>query len=307
MEVNAPNAPLPSKTWSTLEAPAGAMSHSLWWRSLGVAAAVHLALVVVWGWMSWDMRQASGTGFDEGAVHWVDWWPEPHTQSMDPVRVQADGVSDKPTPPLAAAAEAPQSSNLESASVPAEVARPQLTQDHVALGPKAAEPASSDGPAADVSTMNVAEVAAAAANQNDSRMPLNAPLAPPKQERETGATQQIQAPESEGPPGPRLAQAMVAERLSLSWVRDNLVPVYPRTSRRLGEEGTVELQLTFGDDAQLLAAAVSRSSGFARLDRAALRATQNWRYPDGLPRHLRGQVVRVPVVFSLAAAAPSRP
>jgi protein TonB len=56
-------------------------------------------------------------------------------------------------------------------------------------------------------------------------------------------------------------------------------PIYPAISRRLGEEGSVRLRLTIGTDGSVIDASVVGSSGFQRLDEAAIRwVRRNWRY-----------------------------
>jgi protein TonB len=48
------------------------------------------------------------------------------------------------------------------------------------------------------------------------------------------------------------------------------VPTYPPISRRLGEQGTVLLRITVSANGDVVAAKVEKSSGYSRLDRAAL-------------------------------------
>lgn len=56
-------------------------------------------------------------------------------------------------------------------------------------------------------------------------------------------------------------------------------PMYPATSRRAGEEGTVELMLYVLPNGRVIEARVAKSSGFARLDKSALReAARRWRF-----------------------------
>jgi protein TonB len=56
-------------------------------------------------------------------------------------------------------------------------------------------------------------------------------------------------------------------------------PEYPILSRRLGEEGTVRLSLSIGADGMVSEASVVRSSGFKRLDEAAVDWVKRyWRY-----------------------------
>lgn len=54
-------------------------------------------------------------------------------------------------------------------------------------------------------------------------------------------------------------------------------PAYPPLSRRLGETGKVVLRVTLDEQGKVTKAAVDRSSGFSRLDEAALAAVRNWR------------------------------
>lgn len=54
-------------------------------------------------------------------------------------------------------------------------------------------------------------------------------------------------------------------------------PAYPPLSRRLGETGKVILRVTLDAQGNVAKTAVDRSSGFSRLDEAALAAVQNWR------------------------------
>jgi protein TonB len=55
-------------------------------------------------------------------------------------------------------------------------------------------------------------------------------------------------------------------------------PPYPISSRHLAEEGALLLDILVGADGQVHEAKVSRSSGFERLDQAALsEAKQHWR------------------------------
>ncbi|MBL8862956.1 MAG: TonB family protein [Planctomycetes bacterium] len=59
------------------------------------------------------------------------------------------------------------------------------------------------------------------------------------------------------------------------------LPVYPRMSRRIGEEGWVEITIDVLQDGEVVGLAISGSSGSARLEAAALAAARTWRF---LPR-----------------------
>lgn len=82
-------------------------------------------------------------------------------------------------------------------------------------------------------------------------------------------------------------------------------PRYPIESRRKREQGTVVLTLTLGLDGAVDSIAISQSSGFARLDKAARDAVKGWRWNplirDGQPVRVRG-VVEIPFILRSDAA-----
>lgn len=59
---------------------------------------------------------------------------------------------------------------------------------------------------------------------------------------------------------------------------NNPKPVYPSVSRRFKEEGTVVLDVFIQADGTVGELRVRRSSGFPRLDAAALAAVRHWKY-----------------------------
>ena len=76
---------------------------------------------------------------------------------------------------------------------------------------------------------------------------------------------------------------------------------YPPASQRLGEAGTVVVRVVVGIDGRVVRASIAQSSGFARLDEAALkRALAKWRFipalRDGAPVEAEREV---PVTFRL--------
>ena len=80
----------------------------------------------------------------------------------------------------------------------------------------------------------------------------------------------------------------------------NPPPDYPRMSVRLGEQGQVMVKVLIGADGVPQKAEVQTSSGFERLDKAALEAAMRWRYVPGK----RGGVAeamwyQVPITFNL--------
>ncbi len=61
-------------------------------------------------------------------------------------------------------------------------------------------------------------------------------------------------------------------------VLENAAPEYPRVSRRLGEEGSVVLEIGVDARGRATSARVIESSGFERLDQAAVQAVLGWRF-----------------------------
>jgi protein TonB len=61
----------------------------------------------------------------------------------------------------------------------------------------------------------------------------------------------------------------------------NAKPPYPRQSQRLGEQGQVVVQVFVGVDGAPQRAQIDRSSGYERLDQAALTAVMAWRFVPG--------------------------
>jgi periplasmic protein TonB len=55
-------------------------------------------------------------------------------------------------------------------------------------------------------------------------------------------------------------------------------PTYPPASRRAGEEGTVRLKVLVDTSGRPSNVAVTQSSGFAKLDQAAVEAVRKWRF-----------------------------
>ena len=80
----------------------------------------------------------------------------------------------------------------------------------------------------------------------------------------------------------------------------NPKPSYPSLSKRLGEQGTVLIQVLIGVDGNAQKGEIKKSSGFDRLDQAALTTVLKWRYVPGK----RAGVVEamwftVPIAFAL--------
>ena len=103
-----------------------------------------------------------------------------------------------------------------------------------------------------------------------------------------------------GTPEPVLVQPAVDPRFGLS------EPAYPSSERRLGHEGTVILAIEVLANGRVGQVRVEKSSGYERLDEAAVRQTSRWRLRagtrDGVPLPMWK---RIPVHFRLTQPAQS--
>lgn len=95
------------------------------------------------------------------------------------------------------------------------------------------------------------------------------------------------------------APSLTAVRFNADYLR-NPQPDYPAISRRLGEEGKVLIKVRVATDGTPLTVNLEKSSNFARLDQAALRAVAQWRFiPARLGETPVEASVIVPIVFRL--------
>ena len=100
-------------------------------------------------------------------------------------------------------------------------------------------------------------------------MPLDIPVVPPI--------------ETEVAPVAQTSPITVAESAAPSQIQElqtkqRVEPTYPAAARRDGEEGTVRLKVLVDERGRPSDVQVARSSGFARLDDAAVSAVRRWRF-----------------------------
>lgn len=111
----------------------------------------------------------------------------------------------------------------------------------------------------------------------------------------------VPAPVASAPPAPPSSPTTVTSDVLGTRMISGAPPRYPVESRRRKEQGTVELALVLGLDGKVETISVAHSSGFARLDQAALDAVRRWRWAptlrDGSPVKVRG-TVEIPFVLS---------
>jgi protein TonB len=82
----------------------------------------------------------------------------------------------------------------------------------------------------------------------------------------------------EPPPAPQMPAGPVTLSSELSVACPELsAPAYPAISRRLGEEGKLVLRVELDEKGRIYVAQVVNSSGFKRLDEAAMAAVKTWR------------------------------
>jgi len=117
--------------------------------------------------------------------------------------------------------------------------------------------------------------------------PTPKPVAKPEPVREV-APEPVQqaAPAAPAPPAPPVQQATPAPEAPAPVTPprtdaahlNNPAPQYPALSRRLGEQGRVMLDVYILPDGSVGEIKLNRSSGFPRLDNAALQAVKTWKY-----------------------------
>jgi len=98
---------------------------------------------------------------------------------------------------------------------------------------------------------------------------------PPKEPPKTIQTVTREVPP---PPPPRAAPVRVAPVVKARNCRE---PDYPSISQRLGEVGSVVVELLVGTDGRVSDSRIQQSSGYERLDQAALKGLSRCRFTPG--------------------------
>ena len=82
---------------------------------------------------------------------------------------------------------------------------------------------------------------------------------------------------------------------------DRVAPHYPAMSKRMNEQGNAVLRVELGEDGKVSNATIKTSSGFSRLDEAALAAVKTWRCNPPIRNTLAVRVIALQVFnFSLS-------
>lgn len=135
-------------------------------------------------------------------------------------------------------------------------------------------------------------------------MPLAAPRAPasPTAPSTASAPSAVSAPAA-APAHPVADAAPTAPRFDADYLH-NPAPAYPAMARRNGEEGRVQLSVRVSAQGRAEQVEVRHSSGYARLDEAALATVRQWRFvPARRGEEAVAASVLVPIVFRLENAS----
>ncbi len=125
-----------------------------------------------------------------------------------------------------------------------------------------------------------------------------APL-PPDVDTEAVEPPPLALPKPTGPAPEGLEIGLNAQLLTALYLR-NPKPGYPAASRRLGEQGTVFLRVFVTVAGEAKRVELKTTSGYPRLDRAALESVQNWKFvPAKRDDRPVDAWVLVPIRFSL--------
>ncbi len=111
-------------------------------------------------------------------------------------------------------------------------------------------------------------------------MPKPQYVVPPEPEPESEAIEKefVPRPAAETPTKPQMPAGPVTLSSELSVSCPSLTaPTYPAISRRMGEEGKLVLRVELDESGRIDSARVIDSSGYDRLDKAALEAVRSWR------------------------------
>jgi protein TonB len=81
---------------------------------------------------------------------------------------------------------------------------------------------------------------------------------------------------------------------------NNPKPNYPRLSKRMGEQGEVRLRVDIASDGTVTQVVLAHSSGFERLDDAAITAVKSWKFKPAKQGDVSmASTVEIPVKFML--------
>jgi len=162
-----------------------------------------------------------------------------------------------------------------SASRPLETLIPAMVLSSVPTAPEPQSPPARPSPQRQPAPP-VRSLPRQSAVQPEPLLSTEAPSAPAY----TAAAPPAAAPAPAERPAPAVAARIEPPSSQADYLQDP-APQYPPLSRRLGEQGKVLVRVLIGADGQPQRAELKRSSGFDRLDRAALDYVMRCRYVPG--------------------------
>jgi periplasmic protein TonB len=126
-----------------------------------------------------------------------------------------------------------------------------------------------------------------------------APPAPKQAAAQTETPPPVAAEPAKPTTGKADAPAVQPARFDADYLHNPQLP-YPRASRTLHEQGKVLLRVLVSEDGRALQVLLNKSSGFPRLDQAALDGVQQWRFtPARQGSQAIADWVLVPITFEL--------
>jgi len=109
----------------------------------------------------------------------------------------------------------------------------------------------------------------------DQVMPTETPMPEIQFDEPVVPPAEVTSPPSENAIAATTAAGAIAHDLKTS---NRVEPTYPSASRRAGEEGSVRLKVLVDEKGRPKDVAIATSSGFPRLDQAAMEAVRKWRF-----------------------------
>ncbi|WP_051748177.1 energy transducer TonB [Nevskia soli] len=129
--------------------------------------------------------------------------------------------------------------------------------------------------------------------------PSASPMQTPPQPVHEEPVAEVTPPTPPAPPAPAPAAPITPPNFVAAYL-DNPTPEYPRLSRRMKESGTVLLRVRVSPEGRSAQVELNQSSGYERLDQAAVEAVRRWRFaPARQGEQAVSAWVLVPINFQL--------
>lgn len=129
--------------------------------------------------------------------------------------------------------------------------------------------------------------------------PSASPMQTPPQPVHEEPVAEITPPTPPAPPAPAPAAPITPPNFVAAYL-DNPAPEYPRLSRRMKESGTTLLRVLVSPEGRSAQVELNQSSGYERLDQAAVEAVRRWRFvPARQGEQAVSAWVLVPINFQL--------